>query len=44
MDGVNILFHFNSERPSSGRRVVPQGQTEKHDDADSRFSQFCNRA
>ena len=38
----NIKFH---ENPTSGSRVVPQGQldrrTDKHDEANSRFSQFC---
>jgi hypothetical protein len=35
---------FN-ENPSSGNRVVPCGRTEKrrHDKANSRFSQFCER-
>jgi len=34
----NIRFH---ENPSSGSRVVPCGQTERHDEANGRFSQFC---
>jgi hypothetical protein len=34
----NIKFHKN---PSSGSRVVPGGQTDRHDEANSRFSQFC---
>jgi hypothetical protein len=33
----NIKFHENL---SSGRRVVPWGRTDRHDDANSRFSQF----
>ena len=33
----NIKFH---ENPSSGSRVVPCGQTDRHDDANSRFSQI----
>ena len=41
----NIKFH---ENPSSGSWVVPRGhsggQTERHDEANSRFSQFCERA
>ena len=37
----NIKFH---ENPSSGRRVVPYGQTDRRDEANSRFSQFCERA
>jgi len=40
----NIKFH---ENPSSGSRVVPcgrmDGQKNRHDEADSRFSQFCER-
>jgi hypothetical protein len=34
----NMKFH---ENPSSGRQVVPCGQTDRHDEANSRFSQFC---
>jgi hypothetical protein len=38
----NIKFHDN---PSSGSRAVPYGQTDrqtdKHDEASSRFLQFC---
>jgi hypothetical protein len=38
-------FH---ENPSSGSQVVPCGQTDGqrdgHDEADNRFSQFCERA
>jgi hypothetical protein len=41
----NIKFH---ENPASGSRVVPCGQTDirtnRHGDANSRFSQFCERA
>jgi len=40
-----IKFH---ENPSSGGRDVPCGQTDGrtdiHDEANSRFSQFCERA
>ena len=36
-----IEFH---ENPSSGGRVVPYRRTDRHDDADSRFSKFCERA
>jgi hypothetical protein len=36
------------ENPSSGSRVVPCGrrdrQKDRHDEANSRFSQFCERA
>jgi len=35
---LNIKFH---ENPSRGSRVVPCGQTDRHDDANSRFSQIC---
>jgi len=39
----NIKLH---ENPSFGSRIVPCGQTDgrtnKHDDANSRFSQFCD--
>jgi hypothetical protein len=34
----NVKFH---ENPSSGRRVVPSEQADKHNEANSRFSQFC---
>jgi hypothetical protein len=42
----NIKFH---ENPSSGSWVVPCGQTDgrtddRHDEANSRFLQFCHRA
>jgi hypothetical protein len=37
----NIEFHQN---PSSGSQVVPFGQTDGHDEAGSRFSQFCESA
>ena len=45
----NIKFHENS---SSGSRVVPYGQiqyrtdslTDRHDEVNSRLSQFCKRA
>jgi len=44
----NTKYH---ENPSSGSRVVPykqtgqmDGQTDKHDEVNSRFSQFCERA
>jgi len=35
----NIKFLENS---SSGSRVVPCGQTDGHDEANGRFSQFVN--
>jgi hypothetical protein len=37
----NIKFH---ENPSSESRVVPCGQTDRHDEANSRFSQFFEGA
>jgi hypothetical protein len=37
----NLEFH---ENPSSGRWVVPCGWTDRHDKANSRFSQFCESA
>ena len=41
----DIKFH---ENPSSGSRVVPCGQkdgeTDRHDAANSRFPQFCEHA
>ena len=32
------------ENPSSGSRDVPCGQTDRHDEAKSRYPQFCERA
>jgi hypothetical protein len=32
------------ENPSSGSRVVLCGQTDRHDEANSRFPKFCERA
>jgi len=37
----NIKFHENA---SSGSRVLPFGQTDRHDEANSRFSQVCERS
>ena len=37
---TNYEFH---ENPSTWSRVVPCGQTDRHDEAKSRFSQFCER-
>ena len=37
----NVKFH---ENPSSWSRVVPRGQTDRHDEAKNRFSQFCDTA
>jgi hypothetical protein len=37
----NIKFR---ENPFSGSRVVPCGQTDRHDEANSRFLKFCERA
>jgi len=36
-----ITFHENW---SSGSRVSPCGQTDRHDEANSRFSPFCKRS
>jgi hypothetical protein len=36
-----IKFH---ENPSSRRRLFPCGQTDGYEEANSRFSQFCQRA
>ena len=38
---LNMTFQ---ENPSSETRVVPCGQTDRHDEANSHFSQFCERA
>jgi len=37
----NIIFHENT---SSGSRILPCGRTDGHDVANSRFSEFCERA
>jgi len=37
----NMKFHENS---SSGSGVVPCGRTDRHDEANSCFSQFCERS
>ena len=37
----NVKFHENQ---SNGRQVVPCGRTDGHDEANCRFSQFCERA
>jgi hypothetical protein len=33
-----------NENSSSGSRAVACGRTDKHDEANTRFSQFCERA
>jgi len=38
---TNIILH---ENPSSGSRVVQSGRTDRHEEDNSRFSQFCERA
>ena len=38
---LNSKFH---ETPASGSRVVPCGQRDRHDEANSCFSKFCERA
>ena len=37
----NIIFHNNLSR---GSRVLPCERTDRHDEANSRFSQSCERA
>ena len=37
----NINFH---ENPSSGSRIIPCWRKDRHDEANSRFSQFYERA
>jgi hypothetical protein len=37
----NVKFN---ENPSSGRRVVSCGQTDRHDETNSHFSKSCERA
>jgi len=37
----NIKFY---ENPSSENPVVTRGRTDRHDEADNRFSQFCECA
>jgi hypothetical protein len=37
---TNIKFH---ENPFSGSRVARGGRTDRHDEANSRFPQFCER-
>ena len=31
----------DDENPSNGRPVLPCGQTDRHDEANSRFAEFC---
>jgi hypothetical protein len=38
---ANIKFHENT---SSGSRTVACGRTDRHDEANIRFLQFCERA
>jgi hypothetical protein len=37
----SVKFH---ENVSSGKRIVPCGRTDRHDEANSRSSQICERA
>jgi hypothetical protein len=39
-ESSNIKIHENL---TSGRRVGPCGQTDRHDETNCRFSQFCER-
>ena len=32
------------QNPYSGRRVIPYGRTNRHDEGNIRFSQFCQHA
>jgi len=36
----NTRFH---ENPFCGNQTVPCGETDRHDDGNSRFTQFCER-
>jgi len=39
------ILKYQYENPSSGSRGVPcDRRTDRHDEANSRFSQFCERA
>jgi len=38
---TNMNFY---DKSSNGSRVFPCGRTDWHDEANSRFSQFCERA
>ena len=40
----NIIKYKISRKSLSGSRVVPCGQTDRHDEANSRFSEFCESA
>ena len=37
----NIIFHENS---ANGSLIVPCGETDRNDEANNRFSQFCESA
>jgi hypothetical protein len=39
-----FLNNKSSENPFSWCRVVPSGQPDGHDEANSRFSQFCEHS
>jgi len=42
--GFKGLKTPNHENPSSGSPFLPCGQTDRHDEANSRVSQVCERA
>ena len=50
MELLNFLDRFSKNAQISnfikirGSRVVPCGRTDRHDEVNSRFSQFCERA
>jgi len=43
-DFLKTLKYQIRESPSGGSRIVACGRTDRHDKANSRFSQFCERA
>jgi hypothetical protein len=42
ISGTSSTTKFHQDL-SSGNRVVPHGRTDRHDEANSRFSQFCEK-
>ena len=41
---ADIKFHENAPGVVGGGRVVPRGETDRHDESNSRFSQFFEHA
>jgi len=39
-----LISNFTKIRPAGAELLHADGQTDKHDEANSRFSQFCERA